>query len=141
MEPVENVIAGLESCISGNCESCKYKGLPCEKGKLLNDLLDVIASYLPFYNRILSPDAIENKDFVYIEFNRAQVVVDEYVEPCAVYKFQRQNGFVCFLLRDGDTYSYKQVLRLKDYNFVWRCWANKPTAYEMRNAKWIKKTD
>ena len=141
MEPIENVIAGLKSCVNMNCKFCNYKGSSCEEGKLLSDSLDIIKNYISFYNHLLSPNAIDGKDFVYIEFNREQAIMDKYVEPCAVYEFQRWNGTVCFLLRDGGTYSYKQTLQLKDYNSIWRCWANKPTTWEMRNTKWIKKTE
>lgn len=137
MLPYQKTINGIECCIKMNCANCPYKGKPCNDGTLLQDALETIMAG----NHILDKNEIKCRDFVYIEFNRKLAVVDEYVEPCAIYEFMDYDDSVCFLLRDGGIYSYKQILSLKDYNSMWRCWANKPTTYETRNAKWIKKTE
>lgn len=86
-------------------------------------------------NHVLTLSEVKSSDFVYIEFNPKHAIVDNRVEPCGV-GIDHYKDFICLLLWDSGTYSYKQFFNPKDYNVMWRCWRLKPTHDEMRNARW-----
>ena len=126
------VINGLESCTKKNCDICPYGGTVCHGDELLQDALSMLRS---LRNHVLTLDEIYQSDFVYIEFNPLRAIVDRFVEPCAV-GGGWQKGSVCLLMKDGGIYSYRQVFNQVDYNMMWRCWRDKPTAWEMKHTAW-----
>ncbi len=126
------VINGLEHCTKDCCSGCPYGGSQCQSSAFLRDILEALRS---LRNRILTLDEIAEADFVYVEFNPRETIVDHLVEPCGVSQSHKK-GFLCLLLMDCGTYSYKQFFNIEDYNIIWRCWRTRPTAWEMKNTKW-----
>ncbi len=121
------------------CDMCKFSVHNVDKWRALMGLalnyIEQLESQSKPQNRILTlEESLSSEDPVWFE----QVVPYEEVSVCEIITGDISKSDKARIYLIGNT--LPKIMNLSHYKKTWRCWSNKPTEEERKQAKWESST-